>query len=60
MQISDEHIEQFLDKIFNRKAPDISKPIIVFDSRDNKTIYPSGLIEAKDAESYANWWMENQ
>ena len=60
MQISDEYIEQFLDKIFNRRAPEFSKPVIVFESTDNKTLYPSGLLEAKDAESYADWWMENQ
>ena len=53
-------IEELLNQIFNRRAPEFSKPVIVFDSRDNKTIYPSGLLEAKDAESYASWWMDNQ
>ena len=53
-------IEELLNQIFNRRAPEFSKPVIVFDSTDNKTLYPSGLIEAKDAESYASWWMENQ
>ncbi len=54
-------IEILLDQIFSSNSvPTLKAPIIIFDSRDNKTIYPSELIEAKDAESYANWWMENQ
>ncbi len=54
-------IEQLLNKIFSSKSVQTFKaPVIVFDSRDNNTIYPSGLLEAKDAEKYANWWMENQ
>ena len=60
MQISEENIEQFLDKIFNRRAPEFSEPVIVFESKDNKTLYPSGLLEDKDAEAYADWWMDNQ
>ncbi len=54
-------IEQLFNQIFIPKSVTTFKaPVIVFDSRDNNTIYPSGLIEAKDAEKYADWWMENQ
>ena len=54
-------IEQLLNKIFSSKSvPAFKAPVIVFESIDDKTIYPSGLLEAKDAESYADWWMENQ
>lgn len=54
-------IEQLLNKIFSSTpVPTFKAPVIVFDSRDNNTIYPSGLLEAKDAEKYADWWMENQ
>lgn len=54
-------IEELLNHIFSSKSvPTFKAPVIVFDSRDNKTIYPSELIEAKDAEKYASWWMENQ
>lgn len=54
-------IEQLLNKIFSSKSnPTFKAPIIIFDSRDNNTIYPSELLEAKDAEKYANWWMDNQ
>ncbi len=54
-------IEQLLNKIFSSTPnPTFKAPVIVFDSRDNNTIYPSGLLEAKDAEAYASWWMENQ
>ena len=55
------NIEELLNQIFSSKSvPTFKAPVIVFDSRDNNTIYPSGLIEAKDAEKYASWWMENQ
>lgn len=54
-------IEQLLNKIFSSKSvPTFKAPVIVFESIDDKTIYPSGLLEAKDAEKYADWWMENQ
>ena len=54
-------IEELLKNIFSSKSvPTFKAPVIVFESIDDKTIYPSGLLEAKDAESYANWWMENQ
>ena len=54
-------IEELLNQIFSSKSvPTFKAPVIVFDSIDDKTIYPSGLLEAKDAESYASWWMENQ
>ncbi len=54
-------IEELLNKIFSSKSvPTFKAPVIVFDSRDNNTIYPSELLEAKDAEAYASWWMENQ
>lgn len=54
-------IEELLKNIFSSKSvPTFKAPVIVFDSIDDKTIYPSGLLEAKDAESYADWWMENQ
>lgn len=54
-------IEELLNHIFSSKSvPTFKAPVIVFDSRDNKTIYPSGLIEAKDTEKYADWWMDNQ
>ncbi len=54
-------IEELLENIFSYKSvPTFKAPVIIFDSRDNNTIYPSGLLEAKDAEKYANWWMENQ
>lgn len=54
-------IEQLLNHIFSSKSvPTFKAPVIVFDSRDNNTIYPSGLLEAKDAEKYADLWMENQ
>ena len=54
-------IEQLLNKIFiSTPNPTFKAPVIVFESIDNKTIYPSGLLEAKDAEKYADWWMENQ
>ena len=54
-------IEQLLNKIFSSTPNPTSKaPVIVFDSRDNNTIYPSELLEAKDAEAYASWWMDNQ
>ena len=55
------NIEELLNQIFSSKSvPTFKAPDIVFESRDNNTIYPSGLIEAKDAEKYADWWMENQ
>ena len=55
------NIEELLNQIFSSKSNQTFKaPVIVFDSIDDKTIYPSGLIEAKDAESYASWWIENQ
>ena len=55
------NIEQLLNQIFSSKsAPTFKAPVIVFDSTDDKTIYPSELLEAKDAEKYADWWMENQ
>ena len=55
------NIEELLNHIFSSKSvPNFKAPIIVFDSRDNETIYPSELLEAKDAEAYASWWMENQ
>ena len=55
------NIEELLKNIFSSKSvPTFKAPVIVFDSRDNNTIYPSELLEAKDAESYASWWMENQ
>ena len=54
-------IEQLFNQIFSSKsAATFKAPIIVFDSRDNNTIYQSELLEAKDAESYADWWMDNQ
>ena len=55
------NIEELLNHIFSSKSvPTFKAPVIVFDSRDNNTIYPSELLEAKDAEKYANWWMDNQ
>lgn len=55
------NIEELLNQIFSSTPNQTFKaPVIVFDSRDNNTIYPSGLLEAKDAEAYASWWMENQ
>ena len=54
-------IKQLLNQIFSSKSvPTFEAPVIVFESIDDKTIYPSGLLEAKDAESYADWWMDNQ
>ena len=54
-------IEELLNQIFSSKSvPTFKAPVIVFKSIDNKTIYPSRLLEAKDAEKYADWWMENQ
>ena len=54
-------IEELLNQIFSSKSvPTFKAPVIVFDSIDDKTIYPSGLLEAKDAEKYASWWMDNQ
>lgn len=54
-------IEELLNKIFSSKSVQTFKaPVIVFESIDDKTIYPSGLLETKDAESYADWWMDNQ
>ena len=54
-------IEELLNKIFSSKSvPTFKAPVIVFESIDDKTIYPSGLLEAKDAEKYAYWWMDNQ
>ena len=54
-------IEELLNQIFSSKSvPTFKAPVIVFESIDDKTIYPSGLIEAKDAEAYASWWIENQ
>ena len=55
-----ESLENLIDYLISKKAPDIKNPVIVFDSIDDKTIYPSGLLEAKDAERYADWWMDNQ
>ena len=55
-----ESLENLIDYLISKKAPDIKNPVIVFESRDDKTIYPSGLLEAKDAEKYADWWMDNQ
>ena len=55
-----ESLENLIDYLISKKAPDIKNQVIVFDSRDDKTIYPSGLLEAKDAEKYADWWMDNQ
>lgn len=55
------NIEELLNQIFSPKSVTTFKaPVIIFDSRDDKTIYPSGLLEAKDAEAYASLWMENQ
>ena len=55
------NIEELLNHIFSSKSvPTFKAPVIVFESIDDKTIYPSELLEAKDAEAYANWWMENQ
>ena len=55
------NIEELLKNIFSSKSvPTFKAPVIVFDSTDNETIYPSGLLEAKDAEKYADWWMDNQ
>ena len=55
------NIEELLKQIFSSKSnPTFKAPIIIFDSRDNNTIYPSELLEAKDAEKYADWCMENQ
>ena len=55
------NIEELLKHIFAQKSvPAFKAPVIVFESRDDKTIYPSGLLEAKDAEKYADWWMDNQ
>ena len=55
------NIEELLNQIFSSKSvPTFKAPVIVFESIDDKTIYPLGLLEAKDAESYASWWMENQ
>ena len=55
------NIEELLNQIFSSKSvPTFKAPVIVFESIDDKTIYPSGLLEAEDAESYASWWMENQ
>ena len=55
------NIEQLLDQIFSSiSVPTYKAPVIVFDTSNNNTIYPSGLLEAKDAEKYASWWMENQ
>ena len=55
------NIEELLKNIFSSKSvPTLKEPVIVFESIDDKTIYPSGLIEAKDAEKYADWWMDNQ
>ena len=54
-------IEELLKQIFSSKSNQTFKaPIIIFDSNNDNTIYPSGLLEAKDAEKYADWWMENQ
>ena len=54
-------IEELLNHIFSSKSvPTFKAPVIVFESIDDKTIYPSGLLEAKDAEAYASCWMENQ
>ena len=54
-------IEELLNQIFSSKSvPTFKAPVIVFESKDDNTIYPSGLIETKDAEKYADWWMENQ
>ena len=55
-----ESLENLIDYLISKKAPDIKNPVIVFESRDDKTIYPSGLINQQDAEKYANWWMDNQ
>ena len=55
------NIEELLKNKFSSKSATTFKaPIIIFDSRDNNTIYPSELLEDKDAESYASWWMDNQ
>ena len=55
------NIEELLKNIFSSKSvPTFKAPIIIFDSNNDNTIYPSGLLEAKDAEKYADWWMENQ
>ena len=54
-------IEELLKNTFSSKSvPTFKAPVIVFESIDDKTIYPSGLLEAKDAEKYADWWMDNQ
>ena len=55
------NIEELLNYIFSSKSvPTFRAPVIVFESIDDKTIYPSGLLEAKETEKYANWWMDNQ
>lgn len=54
-------IKRLLDQIFSfNSVPSFKAPVIVFDSKDDKTIYPSGLMESKDAERYADYWMSNQ
>ena len=55
------NIEELLKNIFSSKSvPTFKAPVIVFESNNDNTIYPSGLLEAKDAEKYADWCMENQ
>ena len=59
--MNDIDIEELLNHIFSsRSVTTFKAPVIVFESRYNKTLYPSGMIEATDAERYATWWMENQ
>ena len=54
-------IEELLNQIFiSESNPTFKAPIIIFDLNNDNTIYPSELIEAKDAEKYADWWMDNQ
>lgn len=55
-----ESLENLIDYLINKKAPDIKNPVIIFESDKDNNLYPSGLINQQDAEKYADWWMDNQ
>lgn len=56
-----DNLNDLIQHILNKSSiPKIDKPVIVFESDKSNNLHPSGLIEAKDAEKYADWWMDNQ
>ena len=45
-----ESLENLIDYLISKKAPDIRNPVIIFESDKDNNLYPSGLINQQDAE----------